>query len=82
MIIMPSDDEHLFSAPPVPEEAFEKCAGQYVSLHDGEVLAHADTMDELMTMQRYDSSYALFRVPDHRMHYYSSSLSEQVEFSL
>ena len=79
---MALDDEHLFSAPPVPEEAFEKYAGQYVSLCAGEVVAHVDTLDELMNEQGYYSSYVLFRVPDHRMQYYPSSLLEQMEFSL
>jgi hypothetical protein len=59
------------SRSPVPEEAFDSYEGQWITIRDCEVVAHADTFEELTEHQNYSLSDALFRVPLQNVdHYY------------
>ena len=58
------------SRPPVPQEAFEQFGGRWIALRDGEIIADADTPDELRADSRVESTDALFRVPEASTHFY------------
>ena len=58
------------SKPPVPQEAFECFPGRWVALRDGQIIADAETEDELRQDERVESTDALFRVPEASTHFY------------
>jgi Family of unknown function (DUF5678) len=59
------------SRPPVPQEAFERFPGRWVALRNGEVVADADTEDELRADNRVESTDTYFLVPQADAHFYS-----------
>jgi hypothetical protein len=63
------------SKPPVPQEAFERFPGRWVALRDGEIVADAETLDELQRDERVESTDALFRVPEASTHFYRARLA-------
>lgn len=58
------------SKPPVPQEAFERFPGRWVALREGQIIADAETEDELQRDERVESTDALFRVPETSTHFY------------
>lgn len=63
------------SRSPVPQEAFESFAGRWIALREGEIIADADTREELRRDERVDSKDTLFRVPDPSTHFYPARLA-------
>lgn len=47
------------SKPPVPQEAFERFAGRWVALRNGEIIADAQTREELQQDERVETTDAL-----------------------
>jgi hypothetical protein len=60
------------SKPPVPQEAFERFAGRWIALRNGEIIADAATREELQQDDRVESTDALFRVPEPSAHFYQA----------
>ncbi len=55
----------LVSNPPVPEEAFERYAGQWVAVRAGrEIVAAAETLEELRENPAIVETDAFFHVPE------------------
>lgn len=48
---------------PIPEEALTKYADKWVAVRAGEVVASADSYEELVEDQRVEITDALFHVP-------------------
>ncbi len=65
----------VVSKPPVPQEAFDRFAGRWIALRDGEIVADASSELELRADARVESSDALFRVPEASTHFYPARLS-------
>lgn len=60
------------SKPPVPQEAFERFPGRWIALRAGEIVADADTREELQHDERVESTDALYRVPEPSTHFYQA----------
>jgi hypothetical protein len=58
------------SKSPVPQEAFERFPGRWIALRNGEIIADAETREELQQDDRVDSKDALYRVPEPSTHFY------------
>jgi hypothetical protein len=52
------------SPPPVPAEAFERFPGRWVAVRDGDVVADARTLEELVASELVETTDTLFRVPE------------------
>lgn len=52
------------SRSPVSADAFERFAGRWIALRDGEVIADAATLDELAANEEVQASDTRFFVPE------------------
>lgn len=63
------------SKPPVPQEAFEHFPGRWIALRDGEIVADAETEEELRKDGRVEFGDVLFEVPEADAHFYPLRLA-------
>lgn len=52
------------SPPPVPAEAFKRFPGRWVAVRDGDIIADARTLEELVAGELVEAADTLFRVPE------------------
>jgi hypothetical protein len=52
------------SGPPVPSDAFDRFPGRWVAVRDGDIVADADTLEELQADGHVSDDDTCFRVPE------------------
>lgn len=60
----------VVAEPPIPREAFERYAGKWVAVRATEVVAAANTLDELKAKREVADTDTLAHVPDPSTHFY------------
>jgi Family of unknown function (DUF5678) len=55
---------------PLPEGAAEQYAGKWIAIRDEEVIADADTLEDLTADERVTDKDVLYRVPDQGVYFY------------
>lgn len=58
--------------PPVPPEAFSEHPGKWVAIRDRQILAAADSVEELERDDEVEATDTLFLVPEPSTHFYPS----------